>query len=85
MTQFFFVKVCRVRRSHAAVEEHGSGARNSRIMLVCGKRAIANGKLVWKNLPITTSQNPQESRIKLFQKVFFFLFLKLTSTYFVAF
>ena len=43
--------------------------RSSRKMLVCGKRAIASGKLVWKNLPITTSQNPQESRIKLFQKV----------------
>ena len=50
--------------------------RSSRKMLVCGKRAIASGKLVWKNLPITTSQNPQESRIKLFQKVFLFFIFK---------
>ena len=39
-------------------------------MLVCGKRAIASGKLAWKNLAITTSQLPKESRTKLFQKEF---------------
>ena len=37
-------------------------------MLVCGKRAIASGKLAWKNLPITASKNTNECRIKLFQK-----------------